>query len=398
MGVPISNVTRRVVYAASGTGPYAFTFEILANTDIAVYRDDTLLTLTTNYTVTINPNGTGSITLTAAPTGATQIAIVGDRSIQRMTDFVTGGDFFANTVNDEMDQQTIFAQQNAEAVNRALQAPPTDPTNINMTLPRASQRAGRYLGFDASGNPIADGDIPDTIYFGPSSTNPTTRSNGTPLQNGDIYFNTASNELRVYNAVNASWFAVMTSDDVLVTKTGVATAGQTTFTFAGGYRVGTLNVYINGVLLQPADYTATNGTTIVFGSALSLNDEILVQSFKAFSSLSIDDITNLRQEINTSAINAVAALNIDCSLGNYFTKTIAADSTFTFSNAPASRYYAFTLKVVHTSGVITWPASVRWVGGVSAPALTTGKTHMFMISTDDGGTNWRGASMANFTG
>ena len=155
MGVPISNVTRRVVYAASGTGPYNFTFEILADTDVAVYRDDTLLTLTTNYTVTINANGTGFITLTAAPTGATQIAIVGNRSIQRMTDFVTGGDFFANTVNDEMDQQTIFAQQNAEGLQRALSAPQTDPTNINMVLPRAADRAGKTLNFDSNGNPIA---------------------------------------------------------------------------------------------------------------------------------------------------------------------------------------------------------------------------------------------------
>jgi hypothetical protein len=157
MPIPISNVTRRVVYSASGTGPYAFTFEILANTDIAVYKDDALLTLTTDYTVTIATNGTGSITLVAAPTGATQIAIVGNRTIQRTTDFVTGGDFFANTVNDEMDQQTIFAQQNAEGLQRALSAPQTDPTSINMTLPRAALRANKALGFDANGNPaIAD--------------------------------------------------------------------------------------------------------------------------------------------------------------------------------------------------------------------------------------------------
>jgi hypothetical protein len=153
MAVPISNVTRRVVYAASGTGPYNFTFEILANTDIAVYRDDSLLTLTTDYTVTINTNGTGYVTLAATPTGATQIAIVGNRTIQRTTDFVTGGDFFANTVNDEMDQQTIFAQQNAEAIQRALIAPQTDPTSINMTLPRATLRAGKTLAFDSNGNP-----------------------------------------------------------------------------------------------------------------------------------------------------------------------------------------------------------------------------------------------------
>lgn len=157
MGVPINNVTRRVVFAASGTGPYSFTFEILAAGDVAVYRDDTLLTITTDYTVTINSNGTGFVTLTAAPTGATQIAIVGNRTISRTTDFVTGGDFFANTLNDELDQQTIFSQQNAEGLSRALQAPQTDPTTINMTLPRASLRANKALGFDANGNPaIAD--------------------------------------------------------------------------------------------------------------------------------------------------------------------------------------------------------------------------------------------------
>ncbi len=37
MGVPINNVTRRVVYAASGTGPYNFTFEILAAGDIRTF-------------------------------------------------------------------------------------------------------------------------------------------------------------------------------------------------------------------------------------------------------------------------------------------------------------------------------------------------------------------------
>jgi hypothetical protein len=149
------------VYApsgAGGVGPYAFTFEILANTDIAVFKDDVLLTLTTHYTVTINSNGTGSVTITAAglalsPASPTQYAIVGNRTIARSTDFTTGGDFFANTINDELDQQTIFAQQNAEGLQRALTAPQTDPTTIDMTLPRASVRANKTLAFDANGDP-----------------------------------------------------------------------------------------------------------------------------------------------------------------------------------------------------------------------------------------------------
>lgn len=148
----ISNVPRRVVYAASGVGPYAFTFEILAASDIAVYKGDTLLTLTTDYSVTINANGTGSITLVATA-GTSNITIVGSKTIARTTDFTTGGDFFANTLNDELDAQTIFIQQVAETAERGMKAPVTDPTDINMTLPRKADRAGKYLAFDSLGNP-----------------------------------------------------------------------------------------------------------------------------------------------------------------------------------------------------------------------------------------------------
>jgi hypothetical protein len=190
--VPINNVTRRVVFAASGTGPYAFTFEILAATDIAVYRDDTLLTLTTDYTVTINSNGTGSVTLTASPTGATQIAVVGNRTIQRTTDFVTGGDFFANTLNDELDQQTIFNQQNAEGLARALQAPQTDPTSINMTLPRASARANKTLAFDSNGNPVIGDSIGNWRGNWAASTSYALRDIVKDASNSNVYICTVA--------------------------------------------------------------------------------------------------------------------------------------------------------------------------------------------------------------
>jgi hypothetical protein len=306
MSVPISNVTRRVVYVASGTGPYNFTFEILSNTDVAVYRDDTLLALTTDYSVTINSNGTGYVTLAATPTGAAQIAIVGDRTIQRMTDFVTGGDFFANTVNDEMDQQTIFAQQNAEGLQRALQAPQTDPTNINMILPRASVRAGKYLGFDTSGNPIVDGDIPDVVYYGPQTSTPTTRPNGTAMEQGDLYLDAAAS----------------------------------------------------------------------------------IKQIKFF------DGTAWRSQFYPEII-AMAALDVNCSLSTYFRKTISSNSTFTFSNAPSGYAFAFTLELTHTSGTVTWPASVRWTGN-AAPTLTSPRVHLFTFLTDDGGSSWRGAYQTNY--
>ena len=153
----ISNVARRVVYTNTGVGPYAFTFEVLANTDIAVYRGSTLLTLTTDYTVIINANGTGSVTLVVAGTG--NITIVGSRAIQRTSDYTTGGDLFASTLNTDLDSLTIFAQQVAETAERGLKAPVTDPTDIAMTLPAKASRAGKTLAFDANGNPVVGEDI-----------------------------------------------------------------------------------------------------------------------------------------------------------------------------------------------------------------------------------------------
>ena len=46
-------------------------------------------------------------------------------------------------------------------------------------------------------------------------------------------------------------------------QTYVATSGQTVFTVTGGYTVGLVDVFINGVRLTSSDYTATNGTTVV---------------------------------------------------------------------------------------------------------------------------------------
>lgn len=93
---------------------------------------------------------------------------------------------------------------------------------------------------------------------------------------------------------------------------------------------------------------------------------------------------------------AVSALDIDLSTGNYFTKTISGNSTFTFSNPPSSGTVgSFTLELTHSSGTVTWPSSVKWPAD-TAPTLTTGKTHLFIFVTDDGGSRYRGAALVDY--
>jgi hypothetical protein len=61
---------------------------------------------------------------------------------------------------------------------------------------------------------------------------------------------------------NRSW-TVGVNPSAREIQTYIATASQTTFTVTGGYTVGLVDVFINGVRLTSSDYTATNGTTVV---------------------------------------------------------------------------------------------------------------------------------------
>jgi hypothetical protein len=61
-----------------------------------------------------------------------------------------------------------------------------------------------------------------------------------------------------------------------------ATASQTTFT-PPSYTVGFINVYLNGVRLGSADYTASNGTTVVLTTGASAGNLVTVESFQVSS-------------------------------------------------------------------------------------------------------------------
>ena len=209
---PITAVDRRTVLSGSaGTGPYAFSFPVLAQTDLAVYKDDTKLTLTTDYTVSIGAAGTGTVTLGVAATGSNNITIVGARAIERTTDFVTAGDLLASSLNTELDSQTIFAQQTSEDAARAIKAPVTDPTSINMTLPTKASRAGKILAFDSTtGDPIVGDEIGNWRDDWAASTAYTVRDLVKDASNYNVYrcntAHTASGTTPISgNADSAKW-------------------------------------------------------------------------------------------------------------------------------------------------------------------------------------------------
>ena len=86
-----------------------------------------------------------------------------------------------------------------------------------------------------------------------------------------------------------------------------ATASQTTFT-PPYYTVGFVSVYRNGVRLGSADYTATNGTTIVLATICAAGDLVAIESFYVSSVLNA--IPSISNAVTDSLINSVSASKI----------------------------------------------------------------------------------------
>jgi hypothetical protein len=81
-------------------------------------------------------------------------------------------------------------------------------------------------------------------------------------------------------SANRSW-TIAPSSAARVEQTFTATASQTTFTITGGYVVGLVDVFVNGVKYPPSDFTATNGTTVVLGVACVAGDIVSILNYTA---------------------------------------------------------------------------------------------------------------------
>ena len=161
-----------------------------------------------------------------------------------------------------------------------------------------------------------------------SSSAPTTSNDV-----GDLYFDTTANELKVYKT--SGWAAAGSTVNGTANRFEyTATAGQTTFSGADSnsavmaYDAGFIDVYLNGVKLAGADYTATTGTSVVLASGASVNDILMVVAYVTFqlANISINDLTNTPASLGTAG----QALVVN-----------AAANALEYANASSAEVYGF---------------------------------------------------------
>lgn len=157
----ITSTSNRISYTGNGVQT-AFTFPYVYydQGQLLVYLNGVLQTLSLNYTVSPtssnpedgNPIG-GTITFVVAPANASTVLIVRSLVIQQTVVLNDGANFPAKTIEKTYDQIVMMLQQHDETLSRAVRAPIGDA--LDMTLPAVATRASSYLGFNASGFPVA---------------------------------------------------------------------------------------------------------------------------------------------------------------------------------------------------------------------------------------------------
>ena len=162
MAIDISNNVSRITYALSaGASQAAFTasFEFFEDTDIKVYVDGVLKSISTHYSVSGGGGATGTVTFNTALTGITggsRITLLRATVIERTSDFSSGADINRAALNTQLDTLTAIAADNKGRAERALQVPDSEGT-ISVVLPTAAERKGTVLGFHETTGALAVG-------------------------------------------------------------------------------------------------------------------------------------------------------------------------------------------------------------------------------------------------
>lgn len=153
--VPINDATTRAVYTATAAQTsFAYTWWIKEDTDLDVYLNDTLQTLTTDYTVSATQVTTGAnVVLVTGASADDEIIIVYNPAIERQSEFQTSGQFLATSLNLELTYLVSLNQYLSTQIDRAFRLSDSDAAT-SAILPELSTNAGGFTRVNTEGTAL----------------------------------------------------------------------------------------------------------------------------------------------------------------------------------------------------------------------------------------------------
>ena len=392
------------------------------------------------------------------------IVIIRDIAITRTSDFSSTGTLDVKSINTQLDQLTAIVGDLKGQTDRSVKLLDTDTAAATVTLPAKATRQDKILSFDTNGNIETTtsssglatisglsseistlGGMASTltslnnnatninnvagaltninqvasnlssvsdfanIYLGANSSAPTQDPDGSSLDDGDLYFDTTSNQLKVYASgsgwQNAGSSVNGTSNRFTYTISGTPTtvSGNDNYGNSLTYDAGFIDVYLNGVKqVNSVDVTVTSGSSVVFASALSNGDTVDIITFGTFQVANINAGTGITSGTLPVARGGTGISSLSGNAGKALLVNGSANG-FTLANASSAEVYGFNMSYV--ASTINYTVSVTnskfVIMGETTPTLelyegntyvfTYPSGHPFRLSTTSDGTHGGGS-------
>jgi hypothetical protein len=278
-------------------------------------------------------------------TGGTMSGAIamGTSKITGMGDPTSAQDAATKNYIDVLFGSTTTAAASAAAAAISAGNAATSEGNAATSASNASSSASAASGSATAA--AASYDAFDDRYLGSKSTVPTLDNDGNALLTGALYWNSVGNIMYVYTG--SSWVAAGSAVNGTAERTVyTATSGQTTF--SATYDVGYVDVYLNGSKLQvTADFTATDGLTVVLTSGATVGDIVDIVAYAAFELANVytqaqSDVRYAQRANNLSDLSSASTARTNLGLA-----TVAASGAYNdLSGRPS-------LAAVATSGSYT---------------------------------------------
>ena len=190
----VTATTNKVQYAAAGTtGPFAFNYPVRDQTELDVYVTvdatgvQTLQTITTHYTVTVNDDYSGaSVTFVSSVAAGNTITINRNPALTNENTYNIYDGTFPTVIEEDIDRTSMQDQYLQEQITRSLKAQISD--DLDATLPPLVGNDGKYIelvddgdgtfSLTLSASTVTDG----VTNAGPETDNTVARFDGTTGQ------------------------------------------------------------------------------------------------------------------------------------------------------------------------------------------------------------------------
>jgi hypothetical protein len=227
-------------------------------------------------TASANSATAAASSASTATTKASEASTSASTATTKASEAATSATNSANSATASANSATASANSASGAATSASTAGTQATNSANSATASANSAASAAAAFDNF----------DDKYLGAKGSEPSVNNDGDALVTGNLYFLTGTG-MQVYDGAN--WIAASSSGNVsLYAYEYIATAGQTTFSGADtngqtlSYAAGNLHVTYGGLDIPTADYTATNGTTVVLDDGALVDTIVRIVAFQSF--------------------------------------------------------------------------------------------------------------------